>query len=152
MIGYVLMYLYKLPHQLATGGNICVFHNPRLCPSFTHSIIYQTLTRPFLVRGTVHFLTVEPWFWNLICFQGCSKSNLFKNLIIFVTWETHDWSYIYQHERGIGSRTEVWFNNRDIFFHEQLGQEYNCSRWETFENRGLTVYLKLFVNRSYPSL
>ena len=67
---------------------------------------------------------------------------------LFFTGETRDWSYRCRHERVSGSRPKVLFDSWDIFFHEQLGWELNCSRWETFKDGGLTVFQCSIVTRS----
>lgn len=54
---------------------------------------------------------------ELIHSENRLRSNLFESRISFVTWETCDRSYRCRHERLLGqeSRTEVLFNNQDIF-------------------------------------
>lgn len=78
---------------------------------------------------------MEPWFSNLIC----SKKPV-REVILFESRIISDWSYRFQHERVVRSRTEVLFNNQDIFFHELLGQELNWSRLETFKHWGLIIF------------
>ena len=45
-----------------------------------------------------------------------------------------------------GWKPKVLLDDRDISFHEQLGQEPNCLRTKTFENRDLTeLYIPMTI-------
>ena len=75
--------------------------------------------------------TVEPLCSNLIQSRRLRR-DLFENWITFVAWGMWDWSYRYQHERVVGSRTKVLFKNWGIFSMNNL-----VENWIVWDRRRL---------------